>query len=242
MRLDLYLVSSGLALTRQKGRYLIDNSLVLVDGKICTKAAEDISSQTVTLLSEGMPYVSRGGFKLEGAIKEFAISVENLVCLDIGSSTGGFTDCLLQNGAAKVFAVDCGSDQLDEKLRRDSRVVVMENFNARELTLEALGELVDIAVCDLSFVSQTLIHKNAYDLLKKGGIFVSLIKPQFETGKKGIKGMSKGGIVKSELLRKNAISAVTQSAISCGFSLIGVAQSPIKGKDGNIEYISAFRK
>ena len=239
MRLDCYLVQSTLAPTRQKGRYLIDNSLVLVDGKVCTKPSTDVEGRKVELLGQGMPYVSRGGFKLEGAIKAFSLDIKDKVCADIGASTGGFTDCLLQNGAKRVYAVDCGSDQLHEKLRSDLRVRSIENFNARDLCESTLGEKVDIAVCDLSFISQTLIHKNAYSILKDGGIFVSLIKPQFEAGRNGI---SKGGIVRSESVRKKAVDTVVSSALSQGFTLVGVELSPIKGSDGNIEFISAFKK
>lgn len=240
MRLDLYLVDKGLVPTRQKGRYLIDNGGVKIDGKVCTKASFDVQEQKVEIFKEGIPYVSRGGFKLEGALVEFGISVKDCICADIGSSTGGFTDCLLKNGAAGVFAIDSGSDQLHESLRNDSRVTVMENFNAKGLTKEVLKTQVDIAVCDLSFISQRLIHKNVSDILKKDGSFISLIKPQFESG--GREFLGKGGIVKDPKVHKRAVEEVIASANENGMDCIRVTESPIKGKDGNTEFLAWFKK
>ena len=240
MRLDLYLVDKGFAPTRQKGRYLIDNSLVKVNGRVCTKASFDITDQSVEICGEGIPYVSRGGLKLEGAIGSFEISVKDAICADVGSSTGGFTDCLLKNGARKVFAIDSGSDQLHDSLRGDPRVVVMERFNAKELSKEALGTLVDVVVCDLSFISQRLIHPAISDILKSGGVFVSLIKPQFESG--GKENLGKGGIVKDPKVHKKAVDEVVKSAASYKMECRGVITSPIKGGDGNTEYLAYFIK
>ena len=240
MRLDVYLVERGLVETRQKGRYLIDNGGVRIDGTVCTKASYDVQDQRVEICKEGIPYVSRGGFKLEGALGEFGISVKDCVCADIGSSTGGFTDCLLKNGAAKVFAIDSGSDQLHESLRNDARVTVMENFNAKGLTREVLKTEVDIAVCDLSFISQRLIHGNISDILKTGGSFISLIKPQFEAG--GREFLGKGGIVKDPKVRKRAVDGVIASANENGMDCLKVIESPIKGKDGNTEFLAWFKK
>lgn len=240
MRLDLYLVDKGLAPTRQKGRYLIDNGLVKINGKVCTKASFDVEEHIVEICGEGIPYVSRGGFKLEGALREFEISVKDCVCADVGSSTGGFTDCLLKNGARSVFAIDSGSDQLHESLREDPRVIVMENFNAKGLTKEALKTQVDIVVCDLSFISQRLIHENVSDILKSGGYFISLIKPQFESGGKEFLG--KGGIVKDPKVHKRAIEDVVKSAEGHEMDCLKVITSPIKGKEGNTEYLAWFKK
>ncbi|MBE6544178.1 MAG: TlyA family RNA methyltransferase [Ruminococcaceae bacterium] len=240
MRLDVYLVESGIAKTRQRGRYLIDNGCVKIDGAVCTKASFDVDGHKVEICGEGIPYVSRGGFKLEGALREFEVSVSGCVCADIGSSTGGFTDCLLKNGAGSVFAIDSGSDQLHESLRNDSRVTVMENFNAKGLTREVLKTEVDIAVCDLSFISQRLIHRNVADILKSGGSFISLIKPQFEAG--GREFLGKGGIVKDSKVQKRAIDDVVKSADENGMDCIKVIVSPIKGKDGNTEYLAWFKK
>ena len=240
MRLDLYLVSAGHAETRQKGRYLIDNGCVEVNGKVCTKASFDVTDQEVKIIGQGIPYVSRGGFKLEGALSHFGVSPKGFVCADVGSSTGGFTDCLLKNGADKVFAIDSGTDQLHESLRSDGRVVVMENFNAKGLTKQALGMEVDLAVCDISFISQKLIHKNISDILKKDGYFISLIKPQFEAGGKQFLG--KGGIVKDPKVLKRAVDEVIESAGLNGMDCLGVVISPIKGGDGNTEYLGCFRK
>ncbi len=240
MRLDLYLAQMGFAPTRQKGRYLIDNGCVEIDGKVCTKASFDVLEHNVKIIGQGIPYVGRGGFKLEGALREFKISVEGFVCADIGSSTGGFTDCLLKNGAKRVFAIDSGSDQLHESLRDDPRVVVMENFNAKGLTKEAIGCEVDAAVCDVSFISQRLIHKNVSDILKNGGYFISLIKPQFEAG--GKQYLGKGGIVRDEKVLRRAVDDVVKSAAENGMECLGITLSPIKGGDGNTEYLGCFRK
>ncbi len=240
MRLDLYIVEKGYAKTRQKGRYLIDNGLVTVDGKVCTKASFDIADNDVKIIGQGIPYVGRGGFKLEGALRDFEISVAGCICADIGSSTGGFTDCLLKNGAKQVFAIDSGSDQLHESLRNDPRVVVMENFNAKGLTREILKTGVDIAVCDISFISQKLIHKNVSDILIPDGYFISLIKPQFEAG--GREFLGKGGIVRDEKIHKRVIAEVVASADENGMDCVKVITSPIKGKDGNTEFLGCFKK
>ena len=240
MRLDLYIVEKSLAPTRQKGRYLIDNGLVKVNGKVCTKASFDITDHKVEICGEGIPYVSRGGFKLEGALEEFNVSVKDAVCADIGSSTGGFTDCLLKNGAKKVFAIDSGSDQLHVSLRSDQRVCVMENFNAKGLSSKVLQTYVDIAVCDLSFISQKIIHAAISDILKDGGLFISLIKPQFEAGGKEF--LSKGGIVKDPKVHKRVIDEVIKSAEQHGMKCMGVVESSIKGGDGNTEFLACFKR
>ena len=184
-----------------------------------------------------MPFVGRGGFKLEAALDHFNVEVKGLRCIDVGASTGGFTDCLLQRGAAYVLAVDCGHGQLDPGLACDERVSQLEGFNARNLSPYETGELFDLAVMDVSFISQTLIHLPLSSVLKKGAMFITLVKPQFEAGRKSL---SNKGIVKSETDRKSALKKVFESADASGFVLKGYIESPIKGGDGNTEYLAAF--
>jgi 23S rRNA (cytidine1920-2'-O)/16S rRNA (cytidine1409-2'-O)-methyltransferase len=193
----------------------------------------------VELKDGGLKYVGRGGLKMEGAMNAFSLDVRGKTCVDIGASTGGFTDCLLQNGARKVYAVDCGSGQLHPTLLKDERVVNIENFNARNLDEAALGERCDLAVMDVSFISQTLLHKATSDVLNENGIFISLIKPQFEVGRENI---GKGGIVKDKKAHKTAIENVIKSARTHGLALVKIAVSPIKGGDGNKEYLALFKK
>ena len=164
--------------------------------------------------------------------------MEGLTAVDFGASTGGFTDCLLQNGAKKVYAIDSGSNQLDAKLLNNSSVISLENTNARYIDFSEIGEKCDIAVCDLSFISQTLLHYKIAEFMKKDGVFISLIKPQFEVGKQYV---GKGGIVKNDKAVKAAINNVIASAERCGFSFVRITESPIKGKDGNTEYLACFR-
>ena len=219
---------------------MIEAGLIRVNGKLQKKSSFDVpEGATVMVEGELIPYVSRGGLKLKGALDAFGISPNGLVCADIGASTGGFTDCLLQEGAVKVYAIDSGRDQLHEKLRADSRVVSMESFNARGLTPAHLGEQVDLAVTDVSFISQTLLHEAIASVLKDGGIFISLIKPQFEAGRENL---GKGGIVKTPKARREAARRVLASAMAKGLAPIAVTVSPITGGDGNIEYLAYFRK
>ena len=239
MRLDRYLCLNGFVSSRERAKRLIENSFVTVDGKIVTKASFEIDSQSVEVTSKGFKYVSRGGLKLEKALDEFKVDPSGLVCADLGASSGGFTDCLLQRGAEKVYSIDVGKDQLDDEIRKNEKVVVMEGFNVRNLTVDTLPDMVSLAVCDLSFISQTLIHKNVYSILVPGGIFISLIKPQFEAGRGNV---GKIGIVKDEKIRKKAIDDVLKSAKSAGFEFLSHTRSPIEGGDGNIEYLAAFRK
>ncbi len=239
MRIDKYLFENGHAPSRQKAQEMIEAGFVTLDGKTITKVSYDFDPAVKTPVVTGRPYVyvSRGGVKLEGALEYFKIDVNGLTCADIGSSTGGFTDCLLRRGAKKVFAIDSGTDQLHESLRNDSRVVVMENFNARELDSEKLGEKVDIAVCDLSFISQKYVYLPVTKILKDGGLFLSLIKPQFEAGREHL---SKGGIVRDKKIHKRVIDTLTADAFSHGLICRGVIESPIQGGDGNVEYLSLF--
>lgn len=239
MRIDSYLAQNGLAKSRSFAKTLIDEGFVTVNGIKVTKPSLDVSGEDdVKVTGTPYEYVGRGGLKLEAALKKFGVEVEKSVCVDIGASTGGFTDCLLKNGAAKVYAVDSGSGQLDEKLRVDSRVVNIENFNARYLTEKTLGEKCDIAVTDVSFISQTLIHPAVRAVLKENGVFVSLIKPQFECGREGL---GKGGIVKNGKEIKKAIERVLKSAEENFLGCSGLIKSPVTGGDGNTEYLMICR-
>lgn len=237
MRLDLFLFENGYVKSRSRAKELIEKGSVKVDSKIITKPAFDLESGVIEIEESSMPFVGRGGFKLEAALDQFEIDVLSLRCIDIGASTGGFTDCLLQRGADYVLAVDCGHGQLDPKLATDERVFQLEGFNARNLSPDETGELFDLAVMDVSFISQTLIHPALSSVLKDGAIFVTLIKPQFEAGRKSL---SNKGIVKNESDRKSALNKVFESAQANGFTLKGYIESPIKGGDGNIEYLAVF--
>ncbi len=240
MRLDKYLAETKLADSRTRAAALIAAGQVQVDGKLQTKASFDLpEGAVVEIVGEVLPYVSRGGLKLAGALESFSLSPAGCICADIGASTGGFTDCLLQAGAVRVYAIDSGRDQLHPTLRSDLRVISMESCNARYLTSADLPEPVDFAVTDVSFISQTLLHSAISSLMKEGGLFVSLIKPQFEVGRQQI---GKGGIVKSESARQGAIDRVLQSAVAVGLDPQAVIVSPITGGDGNVEYLAYFRK
>ena len=238
MRIDRYLFENGFAKSRTRASAMIAGGTVFMNGVCVTKPSLEVGmSDKIEIRGEVLRYVSRGGLKLEAAISSFEIDVSDKVAIDIGASTGGFTDCLLQNGCAKVYAVDSGSNQLDASLAVNDSVISMENCNARYLTINDIGELCDIAVCDLSFISQTLLHPVIAELVKPNGIFVSLIKPQFEVGRERL---GKGGIVKNEKHRQYAIEKVIMSASSCGFTLRGIIPSPITGGDGNTEYLVCF--
>ena len=191
-------------------------------------------SEKIEISGDVCPYVSRGGLKLEYALDEFGINPSGKTAVDIGASTGGFTDVLLRRGAKRVYALDSGHGQLDAKIASDPRVVSVEGFNARFLTHSDVEEKADIAVCDVSFISQTYIHSGAFDILSDSGDFIGLIKPQFETEKRFI---SKGGVVKEPKVRIDAVKRVLESLSKTGFSVLGLIKSPIKGGDGNTEYL-----
>lgn len=240
MRADKLLFQKGLATSRTQAAALIDRGIVLCDGRPIEKPSADLKETSVLILKGDAPrFVSRGGEKLEAALLFFDFSPVGMTAIDFGASTGGFTDCLLQYGAKKIYALDAGHDQLHPKLRENPAVISMENTNARYLTREQIGELCDLAVMDVSFISQKLLHPVVASLLKEGGFFISLIKPQFEVGKSGI---GKGGIVKNDSLRRSSVDGVLASAASCGFSVCGLMESVIRGGDGNIEYLALFRK
>ncbi len=237
MRLDLFLLENGYAETRTKAQYLIAEEKVTVNGTVITKPSYNVDGKTVSVIGDGIKYVSRGALKLEGALKSFDINVVGRRCVDIGSSTGGFTDCLLQAGAAHVFCVDSGKDQLHEKLRSDPRVTLHEQFNARKLTADFLGYKADIVVMDVSFISQTVLYPNVVDVISDDGLFISLIKPQFEAGKDHV---GKGGIVKSPKVHRQVIERVVECAKAAGLYIRDLAVSPITGGDGNMEYLACF--
>ena len=241
MRLDVYLFEQGLAESRTEAKNLIVDGSVSLNGKIIKKPSFEIdgAEENITVDRTAKKFASRAGFKLEAALDEFNVSVEGKCAIDIGASSGGFTDCMLKRGCVKVFAVDSGHGQLVRSLREDDRVVVYENYNARYLVREDFDSVPDIAVMDVSFISATYIIPAIRELLLPGGEFICLIKPQFEVGKAKL---GKGGVVKSEKYRKEAIDKVVYFARSQGFELIGVIQSPISGGDGNVEYLGYFRK
>ena len=240
MRADVYLAKNGFCESRSRAAASIEAGAVFVNGKVVTKSASEINEgDTVEVRSEVLPYVSRGGFKLAGALEAFSLNVTGAVCADIGASTGGFTDCLLKNGAKKVYAIENGIGQLHPSLSNDSRVVSIEKYNARNLTADTLGQLCDIAVMDVSFISQTLLHRGVTEILNNSGLFISLIKPQFEVGKMRL---GKGGVVKDPGARADAIVTVVNSAQANALILKNIAVSPITGGDGNREYLALFEK
>jgi 23S rRNA (cytidine1920-2'-O)/16S rRNA (cytidine1409-2'-O)-methyltransferase len=239
MRLDVYLVENGFCESRSRASRLIGEGKILLDGRVASKAGQEVSDgEHAVEITEVDRFVGRGGLKLEGALDRFGIDVSEKKCIDVGASTGGFTDCLLQRGAFHVCAVDSGRGQLHPRLLEDIRVTSVEGFNARELTPDEFGYF-DIAVMDVSFISQTLLHAPVFSVLKDGALYISLIKPQFEAGKSAL---GKGGIVKKASDREKAVSRVLDSAVLCGFEVVGVICSPIEGGDGNREYLAVFKK
>ncbi len=241
MRVDVYLSAAGYTQSRKKAQDLIDLEVVFIDGKQVKKSSENID-ETVeheVVIKQAFKYVSRGGMKLEAALDAFSINVSGKRAVDIGASTGGFTDCLLKRGAASVVAIDAGYGQLHESLRADKRVTVIEHFNARELSLDVVGAPCRIVTEDVSFISQTYIIPRIADIIEEGGSFISLIKPQFECGPQGI---GKGGIVINAAYRYLAVKRVISCAIECGFDCVGLIPSPITGGDGNTEYLAHFIK
>jgi 23S rRNA (cytidine1920-2'-O)/16S rRNA (cytidine1409-2'-O)-methyltransferase len=232
-RLDRLLVERHLADSREKAQALIMAGEVLLNGQKAAKPGQTVAVDAVLEVVARPPYVSRGGFKLAAALRHFAIDAIGEICIDIGSSTGGFTDVLLQAGAARVHAVDCGSGQLDWKLRNDARVTVHEGINARELAFADIGELAGIITCDVSFISVTLILPAAVPLLRSSGQMVILIKPQFEVGRGQV---GKGGIVRQPELHRAACDRVETAVREFGFET-SLMDSPILGAEGNKEFL-----
>ncbi len=249
MRADLYLVRSGQAPSRTLAQKLIADGAVTVDGQLVCKPSENIADGAHTVdirATADTRYVGRGGLKLEAALAAFSVKVTGAVVADIGASTGGFTDCLLQNGAARVYAIDAGHGQLHSRLLSDFRVVSAEGVNARYLTPDVLKSFdpafvgtVDGCVMDVSFISQTLLHPAIVGLLGSEGWLISLIKPQFELDGRAL---GKHGVVQSDKDRRAAIDRVLASAEACGLRAISVVDSPIEGGDGNREYLAYFIK
>lgn len=240
MRLDVYLTEKGLCPSRTAAKNLINIGGVTVNGIHAAKVSLEVSdADKIELVELMLPkYVGRGGQKLEGALKHWEIPLDGLVCLDIGASTGGFTDCMLQSGAARVYAVDVGRDQLHERLRADERVVSFENTDIRAFDMPD-GDRADFIGTDVSFISLKLILPHIRRLLKDGGGAVTLIKPQFEAGRANL---SKNGIVRNENVRRRVVEEICSFAKECGFSVVGTAESPITGGDGNVEYLLYLRK
>lgn len=229
------LAGRGMVESREKAQALIIAGKVLVDGQKVEKAgAQVVEDADIRILGEQMRYVSRGGLKLEAALKEFSIDVNSATALDVGASTGGFTDCLLQHGAVKVYAVDVGYGQLAWKLRQDPRVVLIERTNVRELAPSLIPEQIDIAVFDVSFISLEKVVPSVTRFLKSGAALITLIKPQFEVGKALV---GKGGIVRDEAARSKAVEKVRKFINEIGLDVKGVIPSPITGQDGNVEYL-----
>ena len=239
-RLDVLLVEKGICTSRERAKTSIMAGLVYVDGQKVDKVGEKVSVEAdIVYKGEKMPYVSRGGLKLEKAIQTYPIDLHGAVMIDIGASTGGFTDCALQNGASKVFAIDVGYNQLAWKLRQDSRVINMEKQNIRTVTAEQIGELVDFISIDVAFISLDKVLPVATNLLKDTGSLVALIKPQFEAGKENV---GKGGIVRDSEIHKEVLHRILHVAYDCGLYTHGLTFSPIKGMEGNIEFLGYFKK
>ena len=239
-RLDVMLVKRNLAESREKAKAVIMSGNVFVDGQREDKAGSTFSPDVnIEVRGHTLPYVSRGGLKLEKALANFDVDVKDCVCTDVGSSTGGFTDCMLQNGAKKVYAIDVGRGQLDWKLRNDPRVVCMEKTNIRYVTPEDIGEPVDFSSIDVSFISLTKVLEPIRAYLKDDGQIVALIKPQFEAGREKV---GKKGVVREKSTHREVIRKVMDYAQSIGFDLCALEFSPIKGPEGNIEYLIHLKK
>ena len=239
-RLDVLLVKQNLAPSREKAKAMIMAGSVLVDGQREDKAGS-MFPDTVKLTIKGhnLPYVSRGGLKLEKAMTHFDLSLDGKVCMDVGASTGGFTDCMLQNGAVKVYSVDVGHGQLDWKLRNDPRVVCMERTNIRYVTPEDLEEKAEFVSIDVSFISLTKVLPPVRELMEDGAEMVCLIKPQFEAGREKV---GKKGVVRDPAVHREVIGKVVDFARSLSFGVLHLEFSPIKGPEGNIEYLLHLRK
>lgn len=239
-RLDILLVNRNLAESREKAKAIIMSGNVFVDGQREDKAGSTFSEEVIIeVKGNPLKYVSRGGLKLEKAIARYGIQLEGKTCMDVGSSTGGFTDCMLQNGAVKVYSVDVGTNQLAWKLRQDPRVVSMEKTNIRYLTSEQLEDQISFASIDVSFISLTKVLQPVRDLLEPNGEIVSLIKPQFEAGREKV---GKKGVVRDQKVHEDVIAMVSSYASSIGFECLDLDYSPIKGPEGNIEYLLYLKK
>jgi 23S rRNA (cytidine1920-2'-O)/16S rRNA (cytidine1409-2'-O)-methyltransferase len=239
-RLDVLLVEKGFFDSRERAKANIMAGKIFVDGKRVDKCGEKVNVDLpIEFKGEDLPYVSRGGYKLEKAIKSFSINLQDKTCLDIGASTGGFTDCMLQNNAKKVFSIDVGYGQFAWKLRTDPRVVCMERTNVRYVTPEQLGESANFASIDVSFISLTKVVPTVIDLLDENGEVVALIKPQFEAGREKV---GKKGVVREKSTHEEVITNIVDFILSNNLKVLGLDFSPIKGPEGNIEFLVYFTK
>lgn len=238
-RLDQYLVANGFFPDVEKARPAIMAGRVRVGENVADKPGVMVAPDAVVTVSEPPKYVGRGGLKLEHALKHYAINPTGLTCLDVGASTGGFTDCLLQHGAAKVWAIDVGHSQLDWRIRSDPRVVVREKLNARYLTRTDIPDLISLAVIDVSFISLTLILPPALEMMPSGGVIIALIKPQFELPREDV---VRGGVVREDALHQKAVHRVQDFVVEMGgrISWSGCVESPILGAEGNKEFLSCL--
>ena len=240
MRLDLYLADNRLVDSRTDAKGFILKGAVTVNGKVVTKPSFDvIGNEDIAVDKSSKKFVSRGGLKLEAALDAFSVNVCGAYAIDIGASSGGFTDCLLKRGASKVIAVDSGYGQIVDTLRNDPRVTVIENYNARYMDHSDFEYAPNLAVMDVSFISAKLIFPSVEKILTPGADYICLIKPQFEVGKAGL---NKKGIVKNDALRTAAVNDVIEFACVCGFEYVNMITSPILGGDGNVEFLAHFRK
>ncbi len=241
MRLDIFLFENGFCSSRSKAQSVISEKRVKVNGEVITKPSHDIhdTDKVYVEKSTQTEFVGRGGHKLEYALKTFSVTVNGKVCVDIGASTGGFTECLLNCGAACVYAIDSGTGQLADKLKNNDKVINIEGFNARNMTTEVLdGKHADIVVMDVSFISQKLLYPAIMRICRKNSEVITLIKPQFEAGRGAI---GKKGIVKDDKIRKKVVSDIVAFAEEFGFEVLGVCDSPITGGDGNKEFLMYMR-
>lgn len=239
-RLDVLLVKRNLAPSREKAKAIIMSGEVFVEGQREDKAGTAFPEEVqIEVRGHALPYVSRGGLKLEKAIANFDVKLDGMVCTDVGSSTGGFTDCMLQNGAKKVYAIDVGRGQLDWKLRQDERVVCMEKTNIRNVVPEDLGDVIDFSSIDVSFISLMKVLPPIRAYLKEDGEIVALIKPQFEAGREKV---GKKGVVREKSTHHEVIDKIVSFAVSGGFQVLDIDFSPIKGPEGNIEYLIHLKK
>jgi 23S rRNA (cytidine1920-2'-O)/16S rRNA (cytidine1409-2'-O)-methyltransferase len=238
-RLDVFLVEQGLCASREQAQRAVMAGEVRIGDQVISKSSVLVAPDAAVTLQARSPYVGRGGLKLEGALDHFQLPVEGLTALDIGASTGGFTDCLLQRGAAKVYAIDVGHGQLAWKIRSDPRVIVREKLNARFLSRADIPERIDLCVIDVSFISLTLILPNAFDLVTPDGVILALIKPQFELEAREV---AHGGIVREQALHEKAQNKIRDFVLNAGHNVIGLVRSQITGADGNQEFFICVRR
>jgi 23S rRNA (cytidine1920-2'-O)/16S rRNA (cytidine1409-2'-O)-methyltransferase len=238
-RLDVFLVEQGLCASREQAQRAVMAGEVRIGDRVVTKSSVLVGPDDKVSLATRSPYVGRGGFKLEGALEHFKIDAKGMIALDIGASTGGFTDCLLQRGAAKVYAIDVGHGQLAWKIRSDPRVVVREKLNARFLTREDVPDEIDLGVIDVSFISLTMILPNAFDLVTPNGVLLALIKPQFELQAAEV---AHGGIVRDPALHEKARNKIHDFVVNAGHTVTGMVASAITGTDGNQEFFICVRR